>query len=1110
MEYRERRSYGRIQEILPPPYLLADVRRSFGEFVEKGITRAFADVTPIEGHGKDGLVMEFVEPYLGDPRNTEAECKDKDLTYSRPLRVAVRLFQEGKLLQETELYIGDFPMMTNRGTFIINGSENALVNELTRAPGVYFTQEDANQYKGHILPELGAWLEIVLDTKRGTLKANLDRKGKVVATVLLKALGLNEARIGRCFSFPVHPVSVESLEPYLGYRVAVDVLGAGDKPILLAGETLQKASLGVLEKAKVKSVHLVHRYIQRALEEDQATSQEEALRSVYRKLRPSDRSSPAQMGEYIENLYFHPTSYHLSQVGRFKVNRKLAMQLKQPVLYLADIVRTLKVLIEVPSHPELLDEKDHLANKRVRLPGELAENALRTGLVRMARIARDKLSKYALEEKDTIRRLISTRTVQGSINQLFYTGRFSQFLEQTNPLTELTHKRRLNALGGGLTKRRAKIEVRDVHSSHYARICPIETPEGQNIGLITSLACYASVNEYGFLVSPYRKVVKGKVTDQIDYLMADDEERLMIAPATSPVGPNGRLLGERVEVRTGREDVRLVPPGQVNYIGVSPRALVGISSALIPFLEHDDSNRALMGANMQRQAVPLVRAEAPLVGTGLERQAAMDSGMLLLAEEDGVVVEVDAKQIVVKKGKKRRVYTLVCFERSNQDTILHQRPVVAEGDEVKVGDLLADGPSSDLGELALGRNLLVAIMPFEGYNYEDAIVVSDRLVRENLLDSIHIEEFEVKAEETKLGPEEITSDIPNISKEDLKNLDEDGIVREGTVVRTGDILVGKITPRGESEPTPEEKIFRSIFGERARNVKNTSLRMRPVSGTAKVIKVKKFSRDKGDELDAGVNELVKVFVAQRKTVSIGDKLAGRHGNKGVISTVRPMAEMPFLPDGTPVDLVLNPMGVPSRMNLGQIFEANLGWLAHLRGEVVASPIFDGAHEDEILEALHKERVKAGLADGDDLDGKVTLRDGRTGQPFARPITVGYMFILKLEHIADEKIHARSTGPYALITQQPLGGKAQFGGQRLGEMEVWALEAYGASALLQEMLTLKSDDTRGRIQLYKAILKGEDFPKPGLPESFKVLLRELRSLGLYPRVYDRSGHEVDIP
>jgi DNA-directed RNA polymerase subunit beta len=1109
MKYRERRSYGRIHEILPPPYLLADVRSSFEAFVEKGIARAFADVSPIEGHGKDGLRLEFVEPYLGEPRNTEAECKDKDLTFSRPLRVTARLLQEGKLIQETELYIGDFPMMTNRGTFIINGSENALVNELTRAPGVYFTQEDTHQYKGHILPELGAWLEVVLDTKRGTLRANLDRKGRVVATILLKALGFTEMRICRYFSFDAAPVTAEKLASYVGYRAAAEVK-KGKETILALGETLQKSHLAALEAAGLDSIRLVHRVIQRALEEDQTVSQEEALRAVYRKLRPSDRSSPAQMGEYIENLYFHPTSYHLSEVGRFKVNRKLGMGLKQPVLYLADIVRTIRILLDAPYNAVLLDEKDHLANKRVRLPGELAENSLRTGLVRMARIARDKLSKYALEEKDTIRRLISTRTVQGSINQLFYTGRFSQFLEQTNPLTELTHKRRLNALGGGLTKRRAKIEVRDVHSSHYARICPIETPEGQNIGLITSLACYASVNEYGFLVAPYRKVAKGKVTDQIDYLMADDEETLNIAPATTPVGPSGKLLGERVEVRTGREEVILVPPEEVDYIGVSPRALVGISSALIPFLEHDDSNRALMGANMQRQAVPLLRPEAPLVGTGLERQAAMDSGMLLVADEDGVVGEVDADQIVVKKGKKRRAYPLVSFERSNQDTILHQRPVVAEGDAVKKGDLLADGPSSDFGELALGRNLLVAVMPFEGYNYEDAIVVSDRLVRENLLDSIHIEEFEVKAEETKLGPEEITADIPNISKEDLKNLDEDGIVREGTVVRTGDILVGKITPRGESEPTPEEKIFRSIFGERARNVKNTSLRMRPVAGTAKVIKVKKFSRDQGDELDAGVNELVKVFVAQRKTISIGDKLAGRHGNKGVISTVRPMAEMPFLPDGRPVDVVLNPMGVPSRMNLGQIFEANLGWLAELRGELVASPIFDGAQEDEILIALREEREKHGLAAGDDYDGKVVLRDGRTGTTFARPITVGYMYILKLEHIADEKIHARSTGPYALITQQPLGGKAQFGGQRLGEMEVWALEAYGASALLQEMLTVKSDDTRGRIQLYKAILKGEDFPKPGLPESFKVLLRELRSLGLYPRVYDRSEHEIDIP
>jgi len=1111
MRQRERRSYGRIQEILPPPYLLKDVRISFADFVENGIPRAFEDISPIEGHGKDGLTLELIDPYLGDARNSELECKDKDLTYSRPLRVTAILKQEGKVLQKTELYIGDFPMMTGRGTFIINGSENALVNELTRAPGVYFTQEDVRQFKGHVLPELGAWLEILLDTKRMTLRANLDRKGKVIATTLLKALGFDEERICRYYSFEVTPVTAERLAPYVGHLVAMEVAGKkkDDEPLILFGQTLQEEHLEALEKSKAKTLRLVNPYIQRALEEDQTTNQEEALRAVYRRLRPSDRSSPAQMGEYIENLYFHPASYHLSEVGRFKVNRKLGVELKQPVLYLADIVRTIKVLLETPTTPALLDEKDHLANKRVRLPGELAENAVRTGLVRMARIARDKLSKYALDEKDTIRRLISTRTVQGAINQLFYTGRFSQFLEQTNPLTELTHKRRLNALGGGLTKRRAKIEVRDVHSSHYARICPIETPEGQNIGLITSLACYAGVNDFGFLVAPYRRVVKGKVTDEIVYLMADDEERYMIAPAQAAVSDKGRLLGERIEVRTGREEVRMVDPKEVDFIGVSPRALVGISAALIPFLEHDDSNRALMGANMQRQAVPLLHPEAPLVGTGLERQAAMDSGMLLVSETDGVVSEVDATQIVVKKGRSKTVYPLVNFDRSNQDTILHQRPVVTEGDKIKQGALLADGPSSDLGELALGRNLLVAIMPYEGYNYEDAIVISDRLVRENLIDSIHIEEFEVKAEETKLGPEEITADIPNISKEDLKNLDEHGIVREGTVVRTGDILVGKITPRGESEPTPEEKIFRSIFGERARNVRNTSLRMRPVAGTAKVIKVKEFSRDEGDELDAGVNELVKVFVAQRKTISIGDKLAGRHGNKGVISTIRPMAEMPFLPDGTPVDIILNPMGVPSRMNLGQIFEANLGWLAHLKGEYVASPIFDGAGEDEILEALHEERESHGLAAGDELDGKVVLRDGRTGLPFSRPITVGYMYILKLEHIADEKIHARSTGPYALITQQPLGGKAQFGGQRLGEMEVWALEAYGASALLQEMLTVKSDDTRGRIQLYKSILKGEEFPKPGLPESFKVLLRELRSLGLYPRVYDRSDQEVDI-
>lgn len=1108
MKYRERRSYGRIDEILPPPDLLQDIKDSFSRFVDQGIESAFADISPIQGHGKDGLLLELIDPYLGEPRNTEAECKDKDLTYSKPLRVTARLSQEGTVIQETELYIGDFPMMTNRGTLVINGSENALVNELTRSPGVYFTKEDKDKYKGHILPELGAWLEIILDTKRGNLQANIDRKGKVLATVLLKALGFDEKRIRSYYSFEVSPVTVEKLTPHVGRRAAVPVQ-QGDELLLAGGEQMQEEHVERLAAAGLDAIRFVNPYIQKTLEDDQIETQEDALRAVYHRLRPSDRASFAQMGEYLENLYFHPATYHLSTVGRFKVNRKLGIELQQKALYVADIVRTIRYLLQVPGNPVLIDEKDHLANKRVKLPGELAENALRTGLVRMARIARDKLSKYALDEKDTIRRIISTRTVQGAINQLFYTGRFSQFLEQTNPLTEITHKRRMSALGGGLTKRRAKIEVRDVHASHYSRICPIETPEGQNIGLITSLACYAKVNEHGFLVAPYRKVVKGKATNKIAYLMADEEEQYKIAPATTAIGKNGRLLGERVEVRTGHEDMYLASPKEVDFVGISPKALVGVSAALIPFLEHDDSNRALMGANMQRQAVPLLRPEAPYVGTGMELQAAMNSGMLLLADEDGTVKEVDGRHIVVQKGRKKHEYVLMNFERSNQDTILYHKPVVSEGDKVKKGDLLADGPSSDHGELALGRNLLVGILPFEGYNYEDAIVISERIVREDLLDSLHIEEFEVKAEETKLGPEEITADIPNISKEDLRNLDENGVVRVGTVVRTGDILVGKITPKGESEPTPEEKIFRSIFGERARNVKNTSLRMVPVSGTAKVIRVKRFSRDQGDELDAGVNELVKVFVAQRKKISVGDKLAGRHGNKGVISTIRPVEDMPFLPDGTPLDVVLNPMGVPSRMNLGQVLEANLGWLAQLKGEYMATPVFDGAQEEEILDELHKVREKAGLAEGDNYDGKIYVRDGRTGRLIDRPITVGVMYILKLEHIADEKIHARSTGPYALITQQPLGGKAQFGGQRLGEMEVWALEAYGASALLQEMLTIKSDDTRGRIQLYKAILKDEEFPEPGLPESFRVLLRELRSLGLNPRIFDNNDRELDI-
>ena len=1108
MKVRERKFYGQMRKTMDPPHFLHDQLESYQRFLSEGIQKAFADISPIRGKRKGTPTLEFIDPYLGEARYSEYECKDRGLTFSWPLRVTARLLSADKVVKETEIYIGDLPMMTDRGTFIINGRENTLINELARSPGVYFTKEDKGQYRGHLLPAIGAWLEIILETRRERITANLDRKGKVLATVLLKALGMDEKKIITRYNFAASPVTSEVLERYIGYRSAMDIK-ANKKVVLAIGEELSAEVLPELVKLKLSSLQLVDRCIQKTLEADQINTQEEALRALYRRFRPIDQASPTQIAEYIEKLYFHPATYHLSDVGRFKANRKLGLDLKQPVLYPEDILRTFDLLLRAPTDPVVLDEKDHLGNKRVRLPGELAGSALRTGLVRMARIVQDRLDKYVLDDRDTIRRLISTRTVQGTINQLFYTGRFSQFLEQLNPLTELTHKRRMSALGGGLTKRRAKIEVRDVHSSHYARICPIETPEGQNIGLITSPACYARINEYGFLETPYRKVKKGYVTDKIEYLMADEEEKYYIAPATTPLRDDGYIRGERIETRFGQEKILLVSPKQVDYIGISPQALVGVSAALIPFLEHDDSNRALMGANMQRQAVPLLKVESPYVGTGMEHRAAVDSGMLVLAKGKGKVVQIDASEVVVKYGRKKHVHHLLNFERSNQDTILYHRPIVEVGEKVQAGDVLADGPSSDLGELALGANLVVAFMSFEGYNYEDAIVVSERLVREDLLDSIHIKEFEIRAEETKLGPEEITADIPNISKEDLKNLDEEGIVRIGTVVRTGDVLVGKITPRGESEPTPEEKIFRAIFGERSRNVRNTSLRMPPISGIAKVIKVKKFSRDNGDELDAGVNELVKIYIAQRKKISVGDKIAGRHGNKGVISKILPMEDMPFLPDGTPIDILLNPMGVPSRMNLGQVFELNLGWLAKLKGVYTASPVFDGAEEDEIFNELRQLRQEAGLAAGDNFDGKVILYDGRTGKPFSRPISVGYMYILKLEHIADEKIHARSTGPYALITQQPLGGKSQFGGQRLGEMEVWALQAYGVASLLQEMLTLKSDDTRGRTQMYKAILKGEKLVECGLSESFLVLLREIRNLCLHPRIFDKNDREIDI-
>ncbi len=1104
-----RRFYNRVRPRLEPPDFVAHQLGSYERFLREGIPQVFAEVSPIRAPGRDDLYLELVDPYLGEPRYDEWECRDRDLTYAAPLKATGRLYAEGKLRQEAELYLADIPLMTPRGTLIINGTENVIVSELVRSPGLYVTQDEPHLFRAHFLPEQGAWLEIELDVRKWTLKARLDRRATVPVTTFLRALGLDTGEVIARYSVagPVEGLA-DLLSQWKAVLLAEDIpVGEG---VWLSGEELTPERVKVLGRTGRTQVRLVHPAIARSLQEEKVASKEEAIRLIYSKFRSGERVPLSQAEEYILRFYFRPDTYHLTPVGRFKINRKLGLSSTETHLTPEDVFAGLELLLRAPEDPNVLDEPDHLANKRVRLAGEQAQAALREGLVRMARVAEDKLIHLELEEKDLIRRLVSTRTIQAALNGLFYTGRLSQFLEQTNPLAELTHKRRLSALGGvAAAARRAKVEIRDVHPSHYARICPIETPEGQNVGLITSMAVYARVNEYGFLEAPYVVVKNGRVTSEIKYLMADEEEHYRIALATVEVDENGRILGDRVLVRMGREVFAYVSPKEVDLVEVAPNTILGISAALIPFLEHDDANRALMGANMQRQAVALLRPQAPLVGTGLERKAAVDSGAVVVADEDGIVTYVDAQKIVVKGKRGEKTYRLRIFERSNQNTVIHQRPFVRKSDKVKRGDVLADSLFSEGGELALGTNLLVAFLPFEGFNYEDAIVVSERLARDNVLDSIHIQEFEVRAEDTKLGPEEITADIPNLPRSAMRNLDEHGIVRVGTEVRTGDILVGKITPRGESEPTPEERIFLSIFGERMRNFKNTSLRMPPITGTATVIRVKRLSRAAGDELEAGVNELVKVYVAQRRRVAVGDKLAGRHGNKGVISVILPEEDMPFLPDGTPVDAVLNPLGVPSRMNLGQIFETNLGWLAALRGEKAASPPFDGAKEEEILSELALELEKRGLSTGSRADGKVILRDGRTGEPFASPVTVGVMYLLKLEHIAAEKIHARSTGPYALITQQPLGGRAHFGGQRLGEMEVWALEAYGAASLLQEMLTLKSDDVRGRVALYKSILRGEDFPRPGIPESFRVLWQELRCLGLSLKAYDKSGRELDI-
>ncbi len=1088
---RQRRTFAKIPEILEVPNLIAIQRDSFKWFLEEGLRETFSDISPIEDF-TGTLAVEFGGHEFGDPKYSVEECKDKDMSYQAPLFVEVRFInRETGEIKEQQVFMGDFPLMTDRGTFVINGTERVVVSQLVRSPGVYYADEldktsDRIIYTAKVIPARGAWLELETD-RRDIVSVRVDRKRKQPVTVLVKALGIAETR-------------EEILELF------------GDSEC-----------------------------IQRTLDRDFTETREEALIEIYKRLRPGEPPTVESARSLLEGLFFNPQRYDLAKVGRYKVNKKLGVALpdSQSTLTNEDVLAAIRYLVKLWEGTEGydVDDIDHFGNRRIRSVGELIQNQFRIGLARMERVVRERMTTQDVDEI-TPQSLINIRPIVASIKEFFGSSQLSQFMDQTNSVAGLTHKRRLSALGpGGLSRERAGFEVRDVHPSHYGRMCPIETPEGPNIGLIGSLATFARINPYGFIETPYRKVVKGKVTDEIVYLTADEEEEFIIAQAAEPIDPKtGKFLNDRVLCLLKGGQPEDIEPARIDLMDVSPRQIVSVATALIPFLEHDDANRALMGSNMQRQAVPLLRPAAPLVGTGLEHRASIDTGEIVLARRPGVVEYVDSIKVIVRvKDGTIDEYHLPKFLRSNQGTCINHRPIVAEGQKVKAGDVLADGSSSDMGDLALGRNLLVAFMPWEGYNYEDAIILSERLVKEDVLTSIHIEEYEVEARDTKLGPEEITREIPNVGEDVLANLDEDGIIRIGAEVFPGDVLVGKVTPKGETELTAEERLLRAIFGEKAREVRDTSLKV-PHGETGRVMGVRKFSRDAGDDLSPGVNELVRVYVAQKRKVSEGDKLAGRHGNKGVISKILPVEDMPFLADGTPVDVILNPLGVPSRMNIGQLLETHLGWAAHVgwsddpkskepvEGPMfVATPVFDGATEGEISDVLDaanrnmkakytKRFGKKVLEDAVPQltrEGKATLFDGRTGEPFREPVTVGQIYVLKLLHLVDDKIHARSTGPYSLITQQPLGGKAQFGGQRFGEMEVWALYAYGAAYVLQEILTIKSDDVLGRVKAYEAIVKGDNIPEPGIPESFKVLVKEMQSLCLDVEILSEDGGEIEL-
>ena len=1104
--YRPRRSFAKIPDVMDVPNLIAIQTESFKQFVDQGLATAFADISPIESNNKD-MCVEFGRHEFGEPKYSVDECKARDVSYQAPLFAEIRFInRETGEIKEQDVFMGDFPLMTPRGTFIINGTERVVVSQLVRSPGVYFSSErdktsDKTIYNAKIIPSRGAWLEFETD-KRDVLSVRIDRKRKQPATLLLRALGIAETR-----------------------EEIIELLGDSEMVI-------------------------------RTLDRDPATTKEESLIELYRRFRPGEPPTIDSARTLLDGLFFNPQRYGLAKVGRYKINKKLGFDPENdnPTLTQEDIIETMRYIVALHDGEEgyHTDDIDHFGNRRIRTVGELIQNQFRIGLSRMERVVRERMSMQAPDDI-TPQSLVNIRPIVAAIKEFFGSSQLSQFMDQTNPAAGITHKRRLSALGpGGLSRERAGFEVRDVHTSHYGRMCPIETPEGPNIGLIGSLATYARINPYGFIETPYRRVVDGKVTDDIDYLTADEEENYTIAQANELFNLETREFGHTDEDGVFHKSARVlcrtrdangvfgepdeVDPMNVQYMDVSPRQMTSVATSLIPFLEHDDANRALMGSNMQRQAVPLLRPNAPLVGTGIEHRIAVDSGEILVTQNAGVVDYVDGQTIIVEREDgEYDEYLVPKFQRSNQSGCMNHKPIVKKGDRVEVGDVLADGPSCDGAELSLGQNLMVAYMPWEGFNYEDAIIISERVVAEDLLTSIHISEYEIDARDTKLGPEEITREIPNISEDMISDLDADGIIRIGAEVNPGDVLVGKVTPKGETELTAEERLLRAIFGEKAREVRDTSLKV-PHGAGGRVINVVRSSRLDGDELAPGVNELVRVFVAQKRKIQQGDKLSGRHGNKGVISRILPVEDMPYLADGTPIDVILNPLGVPSRMNVGQLLECHLGWAAKwgwsdaeetdevVAGPMhVATPVFDGATEKEISDVIekanrnlvnmHKEKygdlARLEFVPQLSRTGKTWLYDGRTGEKFREPITVGQSYILKLGHLVDDKIHARSTGPYSLITQQPLGGKAQFGGQRFGEMEVWALYSYGASNVLQEILTIKSDDTSGRVKSYEAIVKGESIPAPEVPESFKVLIKEMRSLCLNVELEGSAHSHSDL-